>query len=87
MRIPLSHDLSLHAVPGISMLLDFVLFESKYSPSATKYAAPFVAFVYGVFYATWVEHCGKENGVCKPNMFSSGAILMALMYSSLPFFD
>jgi hypothetical protein len=63
-RLPLRHDLSLHALPGLSMLADFLLFERKYTSGAARIAAPLAATAYGVFYATWAEYCAQQNGNC-----------------------
>jgi hypothetical protein len=60
-RLPLVHDLSLHAAPGLTLLLDFFLFERKYSPAAARYAAP---LAYCVGYSAWVEYRAKQNGAC-----------------------
>jgi len=62
MRLPLHHDLALHAVPAISMMLDFILFESRYGPSATQFAAPVMSLLYCGFYSTFVEHVAEING-------------------------
>ncbi|KAI0082744.1 hypothetical protein K474DRAFT_1654899 [Panus rudis PR-1116 ss-1] len=60
-RIPLSTDLALHAVPGVALLLDFLLFEKKYSKKQVRYGFVLMALV-GTWYSVWVEHCAKYNG-------------------------
>ncbi|KAF8912678.1 FAR-17a/AIG1-like protein [Mucidula mucida] len=60
-RIPLSVDLALHAVPAASLLLDFIIFEKKYSKSAQSYAMPLVGAC-ALFYSSWAEYCGSING-------------------------
>jgi hypothetical protein len=64
MRIPLSVDLALHAVPALSLLADFMIFEKKYSRNQVTYGAPLVAATFTVWYAWWVERCASFNGVC-----------------------
>lgn len=59
--LPLHVDLSLHAVPATSLILDFFLFEKKYSQTEVG-IAPFVAIAFASWYAIWVEYCGKMNG-------------------------
>jgi hypothetical protein len=63
-RLPLVHDLSLHASPGLTLLLDFFLFESNYSPAAAHYAAPLASIAYCFGYSAWVEYCAKQNRAC-----------------------
>jgi hypothetical protein len=52
-RLPLVHDLSLYAAPGLTLLLDFFLFERKYSPAAACYAAPLASIACCVGYSVW----------------------------------
>ena len=62
--LPLHVDLSLHAVPAISLILDFFLFEKKYSQREIG-AAPFIAVAFASWYAIWLEHCATmNNGIC-----------------------
>ncbi|KAF9069887.1 FAR-17a/AIG1-like protein [Rhodocollybia butyracea] len=61
-RLPLHMDLCLHAVPAISLLVDFMLFEKKYSWNELVYGAPAVSSVYTILYAWWVERCASFNG-------------------------
>lgn len=64
-RIPLSIDLALHAVPCISLLIDFFFFEKKYNKQEVKVGAPTAAFVFSLWYTLWVEHCARmNNGNC-----------------------
>ncbi|KAJ4000110.1 FAR-17a/AIG1-like protein [Lentinula boryana] len=60
-RIPLHLDLALHAVPAITLLADFLLFERKYSRAELLYGAPTVSILYTIFYAWWVERCASFN--------------------------
>lgn len=61
MRIPLDIDISLHAAPAITLLLDFLLFETKFSKQRVRYA-PLVVGVATLWYACWVEYCAQQNG-------------------------
>ncbi|KAF7322887.1 MFS general substrate transporter [Mycena chlorophos] len=62
MVIPLHIDLCLHAVPAVSLLLDFVLLERRYNRTAIVWVAPAVVLGFTVGYGWWVEHCAKQNG-------------------------
>ncbi|THH26947.1 hypothetical protein EUX98_g7242 [Antrodiella citrinella] len=62
-RIPLQMDIALHAVPAISLLLDFFLLERKYSTKHAVYGGFIVAASSGIWYSWWVEECGKYNGI------------------------
>ncbi|KAH8106738.1 FAR-17a/AIG1-like protein [Cristinia sonorae] len=62
-RIPVQMDLALHAVPAISLLLDFFLLERKYTNKQAIYGGFFVAAASGLWYAWWVEECAKFNGI------------------------
>ena len=64
-RIPLSLDLALHAVPGTVLLLDFFLFERKYSKKHARYGGALVAVAAGSWYSWWAEYCAEYNGACK----------------------
>ncbi|KAJ3726109.1 FAR-17a/AIG1-like protein [Lentinula raphanica] len=61
-RIPLHLDIALHAVPAITLLVDFLLFERKYSRTELIYGASTVSILYTTFYAWWVERCASFNG-------------------------
>jgi len=64
-RLPLMVDLSLHAVPAVAMLLDFFLYETKYSKKEMQFGVPIALFSYAAVYGFWVEHCAKHNeGIC-----------------------
>ncbi|KAF8831408.1 FAR-17a/AIG1-like protein [Lentinula edodes] len=62
LRIPLPMDLSLHAVPALTLLADFLLFEKKYTRKEIRYGGTGISVVYTVFYAWWVERCAGFNG-------------------------
>ena len=64
-RIPLWIDLSLHATPALSILVDFFFFESKYRWKDVQVGAPMTTAAFALWYSLWVEHCGKINGACK----------------------
>lgn len=61
-RIPLSMDLSLHAVPLIAVALDFLVFERKYTERQQRVHAPILTALYAVWYGAWVEWCASYNG-------------------------
>ncbi|KAF8902026.1 FAR-17a/AIG1-like protein [Gymnopilus junonius] len=60
-RIPLSLDLALHACPASFLLLDFFLFEKKYSKRYVNVAGPLSIVCFSIWYGLWVEYCGKKN--------------------------
>ncbi|KAF8969985.1 FAR-17a/AIG1-like protein [Flammula alnicola] len=60
-RLPLSVDLSLHAAPAVSLMLDFFLFEAKYNKRDVRVAAPIAVVAFALWYCIWVEYCGKMN--------------------------
>ena len=64
-RIPLEMDLALHAVPAISLLLDFFLFEKKYSKNQARYGGFIVTTIAAIGYGWWVEYCAQFNGICE----------------------
>lgn len=65
-RIPLTVDLALHAVPALSMILDFFFYETKYTEKEVQFGAPAALSVYAVGYGLWVEYCAKQNkGICE----------------------
>lgn len=64
-RIPLRIDLSLHAAPAVSLLLDFFLVERKYPRSQAVYGGVLACAIACVMYGSWVEHLAKFNGACK----------------------
>ncbi len=64
-RIPLPLDLAMHVVPGLSLVLDFLVFEKKYSQELVKLAVP-VVLTCGGMYSSWAERNAKLNdGICK----------------------
>ena len=63
-RLPLHTDLAIHAVPAISLIIDFYLLEKKYAKNVSRYGALSLAAVLGAWYASWVEHCASYNGFC-----------------------
>lgn len=71
LRIPLNLDLSLHAAPCVALLLDFYLFEVKYSKRHARYGGAAVAAIAGIWYASWVEYCASYNGICEYHSYSS----------------
>ncbi|KAI5893964.1 uncharacterized protein SCHCODRAFT_02623276 [Schizophyllum commune H4-8] len=69
MRIPLNMDLALHAVPAVTLLLDFLVFERKYSAGAVRYGAPLAVVLSTVGYGSWAEHCAKYTDGVFPYPF------------------
>ena len=63
-RLPLHTDLAIHAVPAISLIIDFYLLEKKYAKNVSRYGALSLAAVLGAWYSSWVEHCASYNGFC-----------------------
>lgn len=76
-RIPLSLDLSLHAVPAISLLIDFFAFERAYGPFEAGPGATIAASLFGLWYSIWVEYCAGYNETCE---CSSGQAWSELMF-------
>jgi len=62
MRIPLRVDLALHAAPAIALVLDFFLFEKRYTGYQVRCVAPSIAILFGLWYVGWVEYCASHNG-------------------------
>lgn len=62
--IPLDVDLSLHAVPALVLLFDFMFLETKYSKKESRYLAPLIVLSFATLYGSWVEYCAKFNGTC-----------------------
>lgn len=65
MRIPLKTDLALHAVPAISLLLDFFFVERKYSRRQAVWGGIAMTVLACSAYAPWIEYCSKFNGSCE----------------------
>lgn len=66
--IPLSLDLALHACPALFLLLDFFLFEKKYSKKDVSVSGPTAIVCFSIWYSLWVEYCGKKNSTCGSNV-------------------
>ncbi|KAI0093546.1 FAR-17a/AIG1-like protein [Irpex rosettiformis] len=62
-RIPLSLDLSLHAVPGLALILDFYLFEVKYAKMTARIGGAAIAALAAIWYGSWVEYCASYNKI------------------------
>ncbi|KAJ7343595.1 FAR-17a/AIG1-like protein [Mycena albidolilacea] len=60
--LPLRIDLSLHAVPCVALLADFMIFERKYGRKAIQYVAPALSLLCTLWYGWWVEYCASMNG-------------------------
>lgn len=62
--MPLDVDISLHAVPALALLFDFMFLEPKYSKKESRYLAPLIVLSSAILYGSWVEYCAKFNGAC-----------------------
>jgi len=62
LRIPLKIDLALHAIPAISLILDFFFVERKYTRGQAVYGGIIMTVLACLSYAPWIEHCAKFNG-------------------------
>ncbi|KAF8557264.1 hypothetical protein OG21DRAFT_345094 [Imleria badia] len=61
LSLPLPIDLALHASPLFTLLIDFFVFESKFSKTYVHKAAPAVIMVFSVWYASFVEYSATSN--------------------------
>ena len=64
-RLDLNVDLALHAVPALTLFLDFILFERPYSHKAARRGAPLLSVLAALWYGSWVEYCASYNGTCE----------------------
>jgi hypothetical protein len=71
MRIPVAMDLALHAIPALSLLLDFYIFETKFSSYEVNRRATVIAATWCVWYSAWVEYCASYNGHCELFIYSA----------------
>ncbi|KAI0736998.1 FAR-17a/AIG1-like protein [Fomitopsis betulina] len=62
LRIPLKTDLALHAVPAISLLVDFFFVERRYSHRQAVWGGIAMTVLACSTYAPWIEYCSKFNG-------------------------
>ncbi|KAK7014960.1 MFS general substrate transporter [Favolaschia claudopus] len=62
MMLPLRIDLALHAVPGLALLSDFMIFERRYGRNAIQFLAPALTSICTLWYGWWVELCASKNG-------------------------
>lgn len=60
--IPLSADLSMHAAPFIALMLDFFLYERKFSRRQMNRVAPVVTLAYGMIYGGMLEYLATCDG-------------------------
>jgi len=56
-------DLALHATPVVTLIIDFIFLQSRYTRKESLYAAPVVVLLAGAWYGWWVEYCASYNGV------------------------
>jgi len=81
--LPLGVDLALHAAPAVALVLDFFLFERKYTRYQATRVAPLTAIVFGLWYVSWVEYCASHNGRCTPSVLMPG--LPPLITDAVPY--
>ncbi|KIJ58322.1 hypothetical protein HYDPIDRAFT_119669 [Hydnomerulius pinastri MD-312] len=62
-RIPVLTDLALRLAPLLALLIDFFVFERRYTPGMVRIVAPIAIAVYGLGYIGLVELCARRNGV------------------------
>jgi len=67
-RLPLSIDLALHASPSFVLLVDFLLFETKYSKRMLA-NTPYIVSIFAIWYGSWVERCARGNNGIFPYPF------------------
>ncbi|KAG6376457.1 FAR-17a/AIG1-like protein [Boletus reticuloceps] len=60
--LPLQVDLALHAIPLLTVLVDFFVFEPKFPRIYAHTAAPAAIVAFSVWYASFVEYCATLNG-------------------------
>lgn len=65
MRLPLATDLALHALPLFTLLIDFFVFQPKFSKIHVHKVAPIALVVFTVWYVSFVEYCAAFNGSCE----------------------
>lgn len=65
MHLPLTIDLALHASPLFTLLIDFFVFQPKFSKIHVHKVAPVVVVVFTIWYASFVEYCATFNGSCE----------------------
>ncbi|KZO95803.1 hypothetical protein CALVIDRAFT_598864 [Calocera viscosa TUFC12733] len=68
-RIPLHLDLALHAAPGLSMALDFFLFEKRYTRDQAWRQAPLMVLLFVFWYGGLTEYLGVLNDGIMPYPF------------------
>ncbi|KAG1905975.1 FAR-17a/AIG1-like protein [Suillus fuscotomentosus] len=59
--IPFNIDFSLHLAPVITLLVDFIFFEKKYTKKQAQIGSPLVVLACGAWYSWWVEYCASYN--------------------------
>jgi len=60
--IPRTLDLALHASPALTLVIDFLVFESKYPWPQAMRRGTVLAAIFGLWYALWAEWCAAGNG-------------------------
>ena len=81
-RVPLRIDLALHAVPGLTLVADFMFLEFKFSKNEARYGATFVVAMASVWYACWVEYCAIFNGICERSLHQVCALQSLTVFSA-----
>ncbi|KIM24022.1 hypothetical protein M408DRAFT_248160 [Serendipita vermifera MAFF 305830] len=87
-RIPADIDIPLHGLPGPFLLLDFFLFEQKFSRRAMDRIAPLLAIILAVTYSVWVEYCASRNGYFPyPFLTTNTLLIRAVIYATCTMFS
>ncbi|KAF8557271.1 hypothetical protein OG21DRAFT_1407496 [Imleria badia] len=78
-RLPLTIDLALHAAPSFTLMIDFFVFEPKFSKTL---GAPAVLSVLGFWYGSFIEYCATYNGSFPYPFLNNPVVVRALIYTT-----
>jgi hypothetical protein len=62
---PLPVDFAIHAVPALSVLLDFLVFGTKFMRREVEVEASAYVFAFANWYACFLEWTASHNGDCE----------------------
>jgi len=80
-QLPLPIDLALHVSPLFALSIDFFVFESKFSKTHVRKAAPAALAVFSVCYASFIEYCATFNGAFPyPFLTHNPLVIRVLIY-------